>query len=117
MVSNNLHNTDVKLTGLSIYVVLFDPFLNNDVTVASFHSAGTIPSLSDILNKLASGILISFTISLSNLGVIPSTPGDLFSFIILCFLDTISGVTNCPKLCDSSPSNILAGNDSELISS
>ena len=115
-VSNNLHNTDVKLTGVYFSALLLDPFLNNGVTFASFHSAGTIPSLSDILKKIASGVLISFTISLSNLGVIPSTPGDLFVFIILIFLDIISGVTNnCPKCCDSSPSNFLAGNGSELI--
>ena len=50
------------------------------------------------LNKLASGILISFTISLGKFGGIPSTPGDLFSYIIFIFLDIVSGVTkNCPK--------------------
>ena len=59
-VSNNLHNTDVKLTGLTFSVLVVDPFLNNGVTFASFHSAGTIPSLSDRLTKLASGLLISF---------------------------------------------------------
>ena len=50
-VSNNLHNTDVKLTGLYFSVLLLDPFLNNGVAFASFHSAGTIPSLSDIFKK------------------------------------------------------------------
>ena len=44
---------------------------------ASFHSKGTIPSCSDMLNTCASGILICSTISFSILGDIPSTPGDL----------------------------------------
>ena len=60
---------------------------------ASFHSKGTIPSCSDMLNTCASGILICSTISFSILGDIPSTPGDLFSFILLILLATTSGVT------------------------
>ena len=60
---------------------------------ASFHSKGTIPSCSDMLNTCASGILIFSTISFSVLGDIPSTPGDLFSFILLISLATTSGVT------------------------
>ena len=41
---------------------------------ASFHSKGTIPSCSDILNTCASGVLICSTVSFSILGDIPSTP-------------------------------------------
>ena len=69
---------------------------------ASFHSKGTIPSCSDMLNTCASGILICSTISFSILGDIPSTPGDLFSFILLILLATTSGVTtNCPNFSPS----------------
>ena len=65
---------------------------------ASFHSEGTIPSSSDKLNNFASGVLICSTISLNSFGGIPSTPGDLFSFIFLIFFPIISGVTNnCPQ--------------------
>ena len=65
---------------------------------ASFHSNGTTPSFNDKLNTLASGILICSTVSISNFGGIPSTPGDLFSFIAFIFLATNSGVTtNGPK--------------------
>ena len=42
---------------------------------ASFHSKGTIPSLSDMLNTCASGVLICSIVSFSILGDIPSTPG------------------------------------------
>ena len=52
-VSNNLHKTDVKLTSLYFSVLLLDPFLNNGVISASFHSDGTIPSLSDKLKNIA----------------------------------------------------------------
>ena len=73
---------------------------------ASFHSKGTIPSCSDMLNMCASGILICSTISFSILGDIPSTPGDLFSFILLILLATTSGVTtNCPNFSPSDPLN------------
>ena len=53
---------------------------------ASFHYKGTIPSCSDMLNTCASGVLICSTVSFSILGDIPSTPGDLFSFLypIIC---------------------------------
>ena len=65
---------------------------------ASFHSNGTTPSFNDKLNTLASGILICFTVSISNFGGIPSTHGDLLSFIAIIFLATFSGVTtNGPK--------------------
>ena len=65
---------------------------------ASFHSNGTIPSSHDKLNTVASGMLICSTISNSNLGGIPSTPGDLLSFISFIFIATIVGVTiSCPK--------------------
>ena len=43
----------------------------------SFHSSGNIPSSNDKLNTVASGMLICSTMFNSNLGGIPSTPGDL----------------------------------------
>ena len=49
--------------------------------------------LSDKLDTLASGILICSTVSISSFGGIPSTRGDLLSFIGFIFLATISGVT------------------------
>ena len=65
---------------------------------ASFHSKGTTPSFNDKLNTLASSILICSTVFISSFGGIPSTPGDLLSFIAFIFLATISEVTiNCPK--------------------
>ena len=64
----------------------------------------------------ASGVLIFSTISLSSFGGIPSTPGDLLSFIFLIFFAFISGVTNnCPKCSDVLLSNLVSGNGSELI--
>ena len=58
-----------------------------------------------MLNTCASGALICSTVSVSILGDIPSTPGDLFSFILLILLTTTSGVTtNCPNL---SPSALI----------
>ena len=64
----------------------------------SFHSKGKIPSCSDMLNMCASGVLIYSTVAFSILGDIPSTPGDLFSFILLILLATTSRVTsNCPN--------------------
>ena len=60
---------------------------------ASFHSNGTNHYFNDKLNTLASGILICSTVSISNFGGIPSTPGDLLSFIAFIFLATNSGVT------------------------
>ena len=57
-----------------------------------------------MLNTCACGVLICSTVSFSILGDIPSTPGDLFSFVLLILLTTTSGVTtNCPNL---SPSEI-----------
>ena len=77
-------------------------FLNKGIMFASFHSECTIPSGSDILNTCASGVLICSTVSFSILGDIPSTPGDLFSFILLILLATTSGVTtSCPNLSPS----------------
>ena len=60
----------------------------------SFRSNGTIPSSSDKLSTFASGVLICSTIALNSFGGIPSTPGDLLSFIFLIFFAIISGVTN-----------------------
>ena len=77
---------------------------------ASFHSELTIPSSIDKLNKFASFVLIYSTISLKNFGGIPSTPGDLLSFIFLISFAVISGVTNnCPKRSDLLPSNSVNG--------
>ena len=89
---------------------------------ASFHSEGTIPSSSNKLKKIASGVLtlqvVYSTISLSSFGGIPSTPGDLLSFFFLIFFAIISGVTNnCPKCSDVLPLNIVNGTGSVLISS
>ena len=84
-VLSNFHTTDVKLTGLKFFALLLDPFLNSGVMFASVHSEGTIPFSSDKLNTFASGILICSKISLSSFGGIPSTPGDLLSFIFLIF--------------------------------
>ena len=85
---------------------------------ASFYSEGTILSFSDKLNTLDSDVLICLTISLSSFGGIPSTPGDLLSFIFLIFFTIISGVTNiCPKCSDLLPSNLVNGTGSERISS
>ena len=96
--SNNLQITDVKLSGLYFSYLFLEPFLNNGMMFASFHSKGTTPSFNDKLNTLAGGILICSTVSISSLGGIPSTPGDLLSFTVFIFLANISGVTiNCPK--------------------
>ena len=95
---NNFSTTDVKLAGLSFSKLFLNPFLNNGIMVASFHSEGTIPSSCHKLNTFASGVLIYCTISLSSFGGIPSTPGDLLSFNFLIFFAIISGVTNnCRK--------------------
>ena len=112
------HTTDVKLTGLSISGLFLDRFLTSGVMFASFHSEGTIPSSSDKLKKILSGLLNCSTISLSTFGGIPSTPGDLLSFIFLIFFAFISGVTNnCPICSDVLPSNLVNGTGSQLISS
>ena len=84
---------------------------------ASFHYGGTIPSSSDNLNTFASGVLIFSALSLSSFGGITSTPGDLLCFILLIFFAIISGVTyNCFKCSDLSPSNLVTGTGSEMIS-
>ena len=117
-VSSNLHTNYVKITGLQFSGLFLDPFLNSGVMFASFHFEGTIPSSSDKFNTFASGVLICSTISLSSFGGIPSTPGDLLSFIFLIFFAIISGVTNnCPNCSDLFPSNLINGTGSELISS
>ena len=83
---------------------------------ASFHSEGTIPSSSDKLKQFASGVLICSTITLSSFGGIPSTPGDVLSFVFLIIFAIISGVTNnCPKCSNLSTSNLVTGTGSELI--
>ena len=85
---------------------------------ASFHSKGTIPSCSDMLNTCASGLIIFSTVSFNILGDNPSTPGDLFSFILLILLATTSGVTiNCPNFSSSDPLNFVSGTRKELVSS
>ena len=85
---------------------------------ASFHSKGTIPSCSDMLNTCASGLLICFTVSFSILGDNPSTPGDLFSYILLMLLATTSGVAiNCSNFSYSDPLNFVSGTGNELVSS
>ena len=85
---------------------------------ASFHSKGTIPSCSDMLNTCTSGVLICSTVSFSILGDIPSNPGHLFSFILLILLDTASGVTtNCPNISPSDALKFVSGTGNELVSS
>ena len=96
--SYNLQFTDVKITGLTLSDLFLEPFYNNGMMFAFFHSKGTTPSFYDKLNTLASGVLICSTVSISRFGRIPSTPGDLLSFIAFIYLATISGVTiSCPK--------------------
>ena len=65
IVSNNLQITDVKLTGLSFTDLFLEPFLNIGIMFASFHSKGTIPSCSYMLNMSSSGVLIYSTASFS----------------------------------------------------
>ena len=85
---------------------------------ASFHSKSTIPSCSDMLNTCASGVLICSTVSFSMLGDIASTPGDLFSFILLILLATNYVVTtNRPNLSSSGPFSFVSGTGNELVSS
>ena len=82
---------------------------------ASVHAKGTLPSCSYMLNTCASGVLICSTVSFSNVGALPSPPGDLFSLILLILLATTSGVTtNCPNLYPSNPLNSVAGIGNEL---
>ena len=65
-----------------------------------------------------SGVLICSTIVFSSFGDIPSTPGDLFSFILLILLATTSGVTtNCPNISPSGPLNFVSCTGNELVSS
>ena len=85
---------------------------------ASFHSKGTIPSCSDMLNTCASGVLICSTVVFSILGDIPSTPGDLFSFILSIWLATTSAVTtSCPNISPSDPLNFVSSTGNEQVSS
>ena len=44
-VNNNLHTTDVKLTGLYFSDLILNPFLNSGVTFASFHLKELFPRL------------------------------------------------------------------------
>ena len=84
---------------------------------ASFHSKGTIPSCSDILNTCASGEQICYTVSFSILDDIPSTPGDLQSFILYILLATTSVITiNCSNLSPSGPLKCVSGTGNELLS-
>ena len=70
-----------------------------------------------MLNTCACGVLICSTVSFSSLGDIPSTPGDLFSFILLILLATTSGVTTkCPNLSSSDPLNCVTGIGNEIVS-
>ena len=97
---------------------LLEPFLNKGILFASLHSKGIIPSCSDMLNTCACGVLMCSTVSFSILGDIPSTPGDLFSFILLILLATTSGVTTtCPNLSPSDPLNVVSGTGNEHVSS
>ena len=41
-----------------VWTYFSEPFLNNGMMFASFHSKGTNPSFNDKLNTLASGILV-----------------------------------------------------------
>ena len=93
-------------------------FSNKGILFASFHSKGRVPSCSDMLNTCANGVLICSAVSFSILGDIPSTPGDLFSFILLILLATTSGVTsNYPNLSPSDPLNVVPGTGNEQVSS
>ena len=77
---------------------------------ASFHYKDTTPSCSGMLNTCASGVLFCSTVYFSILGDIPSTPGDLFSFILLILVATTYGVTtNCPNLSHSGPLHFASG--------
>ena len=73
--------------------LFLEPFLNNGMMFVSFHSKGTTPSFNDKLDTLASGVLICYTVSINSFGRIPSTPGDVVSFIVFIFLATISGIS------------------------
>ena len=85
---------------------------------ASFHSKRTISPCSDMLNTCANGVLICSTVSCSILGDIPSTPGDLFYFILLILLATTYRVkTNCPSLSPSGPLHFLSGTGNEPVPS
>ena len=66
--------------------MFLETFLNKGMMFASFHSKGTIPSCTAMLNTCARGILICSTVSFSILGDIPSTPGDLLSFKLFILL-------------------------------
>ena len=67
-------------------------------------------------NTCASGIQICSTVSFNILDAIPSTPGDLLSFILFILLATTSGVrTNCPNLSPKVPLNFVSGTGSELL--
>ena len=102
----------------NLQTCFLDLFFNKGMMFASFHSKGTSPSCSDMLNTCASGVLTCSTVSFSILGDISSTPDDLFSFILLILITTTSGVTNnCPNFPPSGPLNFVTGTGYELVSS
>ena len=57
-VSNNLHMIGVKFTGLYLTGLFLDPFLNNGVMFACFHSEGTIPFPCDKLNTWCINVIL-----------------------------------------------------------
>ena len=68
VVSNNVHATDVNLTGLCCSILFLGIFLNNGIIVASFHSERTSPYSSDNISTFPSGLLIYSTVCLRNCG-------------------------------------------------
>ena len=87
---------------------------------ASFHSKGTIPSCINMLYTWACGILICSSVSFSILCDIPSTPGDLFSFILLILVATTVyfwGLQLTAPTFPSGPLNFVSGTGNELVSS
>ena len=118
IIYNTLRSTDVKLTGRYIYGLISWTFLKKGMVFASFHCKGTIPSCSDMLHTCASGILICSTVYFRIVGAIPSTPGDLLSFILFTLLGTTSGVTtNCHNLSPTVPLHFVSSTGNELVSS
>ena len=83
---------EVELTCLQLSGLHRFPFLKIGTTFAIFRSSGTIPSCIDKLNIIASSTLIYSAISFNIFGEIPSTPGDLLSFIFFSLASIISGV-------------------------
>ena len=67
------------------------PFLYRGTTSAALQSSGTTPSLSDFLNIIQNGKLISSDNAFSILVCIPSIPAALFSFKFLNFFSIMGG--------------------------